>query len=249
MLKISIITVTYNSESHLQQSINSVISQDYPNKEYIIIDGKSTDSTLNIIEQFKHQLGNFISEPDKGLYDAMNKGINLCTGDVIGLLNSDDIYTDNDVLTDVMNCFNADPDLDILYGNLVYVKKEDTNEIIRKWNSLPYYNNFFEHGHVPPHPALFLRLHVYKKAGLFDLQYKLASDYEFMFRIFKKYNFKSTFINRLTVKMRLGGTTNKSIKNILNGNKEILKAWKNNGFKPPISFIFLKVLKRLIQFI
>jgi len=249
MLKISIITVTYNSDSYLCQAINSVSSQNYPNKEYVIIDGKSSDGTLSIIKQQMQQIDEFISESDVGIYDAMNKGIALCTGDVIGLLNSDDMYTDENVLKDIMECFNADPDLDILYGNLVYVKTGNTNEIVRKWYSKPYYNNFFEDGNVPPHPALFLRSRVYKKAGVFDLQYKLAADYEYMFRIFKKYNFKSKYINRLTVKMRLGGATNKSFKNILDGNKEILKAWKNNGLKAPIKLMFFRIIKRLVQFV
>jgi glycosyltransferase len=173
----------------------------------------------------------------------------LATGDVIGLLNSDDMYSDENVLTDVMKYFNDDPDLNIVYGNLIYVKNNDTDKIIRKWISKPYYNNFFEHGNIPPHPALFLRSSVYKKAGLFDLRYKLAADYEFMFRVFKKHTFKSKYINRLTVKMRLGGATNKSFKNILNGNKEILKAWKNNGFTPPITLMLQRIIKRLVQFI
>ncbi|MES2590483.1 MAG: glycosyltransferase family 2 protein [Bacteroidota bacterium] len=248
MLKISIITVTYNSEVYLQEAINSVVSQDYTNIEYIIVDGQSTDNTLTIIKQ-QQQLSKFITEADSGIYDAMNKGVSLSTGEVIGLLNSDDIYTDEGVLSDVMKCFNEDPDLDVLYGNLVYVKKNDTNQIVRRWISKPYYNNFFEDGNVPPHPALFVRSRVYKEVGLFDLQYKLASDYEFMFRVLKKHNFKSKYIDRLTVKMRLGGATNKSIKNIINGNKEILKAWKNNGLKPPLTLMIIRILKRLVQFV
>jgi glycosyltransferase len=249
MQKITIITVTYNSELFLPSAIESVNSQDYLYKEYIIIDGKSSDGTMGVIQQFQNQIDKYISEPDKGLYDAMNKGINFASGDVIGILNSDDMYADENVLKDVMQYFNDDSDLDILYGNLVYVKMNDTNKIVRKWISKPYYNNFFEDGNVPPHPALFLRSRIYKKVGLFDLQYKTAADYEFMFRVLKKHSFKSKYINRLTVKMRLGGASNKSIKNIFNGNKEILKAWKNNGFKPPIALMLQRFIKRIIQFL
>lgn len=248
MLKISIVTVCYNSSKTIKQSIDSILTQTYGNIEFIIIDGGSSDGTVELIKSYDNQISKLISEPDNGLYHAMNKGINLCSGNVIGLLNSDDIYTDKSVLSDVMKHFNEDPDLDILYGNLVYVKKENTDEVVRKWISKPYNTVFFEQGNVPPHPALFLRADVYKKVGLFNLKYKLAADYEFMLRVFKKYNFKSKYIDRLTVKMRLGGATNKSIKNIINGNKEILNAWKNNGFKPPATLMLRRLAKRLSQF-
>lgn len=248
-MKISIITATYNSAKTISSCISSINNQTYKNIEHIIIDASSTDNTLHIIQNTQSRITNVISEPDNGIYDAMNKGVTLSSGEVIGLLNSDDIYSDENVLEEVMKYFNADPDLDILYGNLVYVKTDDAEKVVRKWISKPYYNNFFEHGNVPPHPTLFLRSRVYKKVGLFDLQYKFAADYEFMFRVFKKYNFKSKYLNRLTVKMRLGGATNKSFKNIFNGNKEILRAWKNNGLKPSITLMLYRFIKRIGQFI
>jgi glycosyltransferase len=248
-MKISIITVVYNNEATIRQALESVLNQSYSNIEYVIIDGKSKDNTVSIIEEYKNKLGYFISEPDKGLYDAMNKGIQAATGDVIGILNSDDLYQDSNVLSDVINQFNSDIDLDIVYGNLVYVKKEEVDLVVRNWKSKDYYAKFFDDGNVPPHPSLFLKKEVYQKAGLFDLEYKLAADYEFMFRVFKKFNFKSKYINRLIVKMRLGGETNKSIQNIINQNKEILKAWKQNGLNPPLLLMPLRITKRLIQFI
>ena len=248
-MKISIITATHNSAQTISNCIISLNNQTYPDIEQIVIDGISMDNTLTIIKSLPNRVVKMISEPDNGIYDAMNKGVSLSSGDVIGFLNSDDIYSDENVLSDVMECFNADPDLDILYGNLVYVKTNDEDKIVRKWISKPYYNNFFEHGNVPPHPALFLRSNVYKKAGLFDKQYKFAADYEFMFRIFKKYNFKSKHINMLMVKMSLGGATNKNFSNILIGNKEILKAWKNNNFKPPATLMLYRFIKRIVQFV
>jgi len=248
-MTISIITVVYNNEATIRQAIESVLTQSYPKIEYVIIDGNSKDNTVSIIEEYKNRLGFFISEPDKGLYDAMNKGIQVATGDVIGILNSDDLYQDSDVLTDIMNQFNADSTLDIVYGNLVYVKKEEVNQVVRNWKSKEYYTKFFDDGNVPPHPSLFLKNTVYKKVGLFNLEFKLASDYEFMFRVFKKNHFKSKYINRLIVKMRLGGETNKSILNIINQNKEILKAWKQNGLNPPLRLMPLRISKKLIQFI
>jgi glycosyltransferase involved in cell wall biosynthesis len=247
-MKISIITVSYNSEATIEFAIKSVLSQTYKNIEYIIVDGGSKDSTQNIVRSFGNRIHVFVSEPDKGIYDAMNKGIRLATGDVIGILNSDDLYADNEVISDVMSGFSQNPSVDMLYGNLVYVKKDDTDKIVRKWDSRPYYAGFFEAGNVPPHTSLFLKRNVFDIVGVFNLQYKLAADYEFMLRAFKKYHFRSVYINRLMVKMRLGGATNKSIKNILEGNKEILKAWKENQLNAPLSLMPLRIIKRVRQF-
>ena len=248
-MRISIITVVYNNERTIKEAMHSVFSQSYKNIEYVIIDGKSKDNTVNYINEYKDQLGYFVSEKDNGLYDAMNKGIQACTGDVIGILNSDDLYQDSEVIAAVMEQFNKDTALDILYGDLVYVKSEDTNKVVRNWKSKTYYNNFFENANVPPHPSLFVRSKVYKEAGLFDLQFKLAADYELMLRMFKKHNFKSKYISRLIVKMRLGGATNQSYTNIVNQNKEILKAWKVNGLQAPFYLMPLRIIKRLSQFI
>jgi len=247
--KISIITVVYNNEKTIVDAIQSVLNQSYPDIEYVVIDGGSKDKTVHWINSFKDQLGYFISERDRGLYDAMNKGIRASTGDVIGILNSDDLYQDFDVINTVMEQFNIDPELDILYGDLVYVKSDDTNKIIRNWKSKPYYKKFFENGNVPPHPALFVKSNVYKSVGMFNLDYKLAADYDLMLRMFKKNNFKTKYINKVIVKMRLGGATNQSYTNILNQNKEILKSWKDNGLKAPISLMPSRVIKRLLQFI
>lgn len=246
---VSIITVCYLSERTIEDTILSVISQDYPFIEYIIVDGNSIDNTVQIIEKYDKYISKKISEPDNGIYDAMNKGILLATGDIIGILNSDDIFYDTEVLADVISEFEKCPELDILYGDLNYVSKDNINKVVRNWVSKQYHDSFFEDGNVPPHPTLFLRSRVYKEVGLFDLKYKLAADYEFMLRIFKKYSFKSRYINRLIVKMRLGGVTNKKFINIFLGNKEILSSWKNNGLKIPPQLVPLRIIKRLIQFI
>ena len=248
-MKISVITVVYNNERTIKEAMQSVLSQTYEDIEYVIIDGKSKDNTVNLINDYKDNLGYFISEKDNGLYDAMNKGIIACTGEVIGILNSDDLYQDSDVIAAVMEEFINDAELDILYGDLVYVKSDNTNKVVRNWKSKNYYNSFFENANVPPHPALFVRNNVYKKAGLFDLQYKLAADYELMLRMFKKHHFKSKYFNRLIVKMRLGGATNQSFTNIVVQNKEILKAWRNNDLRAPLYLMPLRIFKRLAQFI
>jgi len=248
-MKISIITVVYNNDKTIEDAIVSVLNQNYKNIEYIIVDGASEDKTISIINSYRDNISKFITEPDKGLYDAMNKGIAQATGDIIGILNSDDLYQDRKVITDVVNEFKKHPEIDLLYGDLVYVKGEDTQKIIRNWKSKEYYHEFFEDGNVPPHPSLFIKSKVYKEAGLFNLDYKLAADYEFMFRIFKLYNFKPLHMKRLMVRMRLGGATNKSIKNILNGNKEILRAWIDNGLKVPMLLMPKRFFKRIVQFI
>lgn len=248
-MKISIITVVYNNDKTIEDAIKSVLSQSYSNIDYVIIDGGSSDKTVTIINEYKEQLGYFISEKDKGIYDAMNKGINAAKGDVIGILNSDDLYQDSNVIETVMNQFNQNPSIDVVYGDLIYVKSDNVNKVVRNWKSNSYYNRFFENGNVPPHPSLFVKKSVYEKAGLFNLDFKLAADYEFMLRIFKKHNFNSKYINRVIVKMRLGGATNQSFSNIKKQNIEILKAWNNNELKAPFLLMPLRIIKRLIQFI
>jgi glycosyltransferase involved in cell wall biosynthesis len=248
-LKVSIITVVYNNDKTIRQAIQSVLSQTYGDIEYIIIDGQSSDNTINIINDYKDFLGYFVSEKDTGIYDAMNKGIFAANGDVIGILNSDDIFNDVHVVEIIMSQFIKSPTLDIVYGDLEYVNKYNINKVVRNWKSKSYYNRFFENGNVPPHPTLFVKKSVYEKAGVFNLNFKLAADYEFMLRIFKKFNFKSKYINEVIVKMRLGGATNKSISNIKYQNKEILLAWKNNNLKAPFLLMPLRIVKRLIQFI
>ena len=247
-MKISIITVVYNNERTIKEAIESVFSQSYSEIEYVIIDGNSIDNTVDIINQYKSQLGYFVSERDYGIYDAMNKGIKASTGDVIGILNSDDLYQDPTVLQTIMDQFNNDLNLDIVFGDLVYVKNDNTDKVIRYWISSPYFGKYFEFGNVPPHPSLFVKRKVYEEAGCFNVNFKLAADYEFMLRIFKKHNFKSHYVNKIIVKMRLGGATNQSFSNIKKQNIEIINAWKNNNLKAPFFLMPFRIIKRLVQF-
>lgn len=247
---VSIITVCFNSENTIQDTLESVINQTaFPKIEYIIIDGSSTDSTMSIINKYKQKISKVVSEPDKGIYDAMNKGIQLSTGDVIGILNSDDIYSNNNVIDSIINHFENDSNLDILYGDLHYVSQFNTNRVVRKWISKDYYSNFFDDGNVPPHPTLFIRRKVYGEIGLFDLHFRLASDYDFMFRLFKCNKYKSKYISEVLVKMRLGGATNKSLLNVIKGNIEIKRVWKSKGEPPPFFLFGKKTIKRLLQFL
>lgn len=248
-MKVSIITVVYNNEKTIADAIESVQSQTYKNIEHIIIDGKSSDNTLRIINQHKSPSTRIFSEPDKGIYDAMNKGIKLATGDLVGILNSDDIYSDDEVIFDIVSKLEENPGINMIYGNLVYVETNNVMKIVRKWNSKAYSDNFFENGNVPPHPTLFVKKCIYQTCGLFNIKFRLAADYDFMLRSFKKVGNTSMYFPRLMVRMRLGGATNKNFWNIYNGNKEILDSWRENKFKLPLQLVPLRIFKRLIQYL
>lgn len=252
-LKISIITVVYNNKENTQAAMDSVLSQECDDLEYIIVDGASTDGTVevvrDVIEKHLERRIKFISEKDDGIYDAMNKGVGLATGDVVGLLNSDDVYADNPVLKKVAGVF-ADPLVDICYADLVYVDKFDLNKVVRYWKSCDYRDGLFSKGWAPPHPTFFVRRKVYEKYGVFDLDYKLAADFELMVRFLGKYGMTSVYIPNVLVKMRLGGATNNSIRNIIKQNLEICRAGKkNNVHISPLALTFNKSLNRITQFI
>ncbi|MEI7810708.1 MAG: glycosyltransferase family 2 protein [bacterium] len=241
-MKISIITPSYNSSKTISDTIESVISQNYSDLEYIIIDGASTDNTKDVVAKYQDKINiKFVSEPDKGIYDAMNKGIGLATGEVIGIINSDDYYIDGDVLKKVSNVFK-DSNIDACYGDLVYIK-DIKDKIIRHWKAGEYKEWKLNYGWIPPHPTLFVRKSIYEKFGLFRLNLTMAADYEFMLRIFKKGKVKSKYIPKVLVTMRLGGVSSKNIKNRINGVKELHKSWELNGMKVPTLFMFRQLLK------
>ncbi len=246
-MKISLITTSYNSITTIQETIDSVKSQSVIDSiEYIVIDGYSTDGTKELLAN-ESCITKFVSEKDCGIYDAMNKGFQLATGEVVGFINSDDLLLDNKVIEDIGNVFDR-TQADVVYANLYYVDREDTSKIVRKWESIPYYQHFFELGNVPPHPTFFIRTHFLNKIGLFNLKFKLAADYEFMFRALKIHKLRSYHLPRFTIKMRLGGATNVSLKNIKKQNLEILSAWTVNGINVPFYFIPIRIWKKIIQF-
>ena len=247
-MKISIITVCFNSETTIFDTIQSVINQSYGDIEYIIIDGASRDNTLNIIDKFRGNIARLVSEPDKGIYDAMNKGIRLATGEIVGVLNSDDLYFDKYVLQKVISVYESNTDVEIVYGDLIYVSIIDINKVVRNWRSKPYYDTFFEDANVPPHPSFFVKKSLYDRIGSYNTELKLASDYEFMLRAMKINTAKSVYIPSVLVRMRLGGTTNKNVENIIKGNKEINTAWVMNGLILPLFYWPKKLLNKLFQF-
>jgi glycosyltransferase involved in cell wall biosynthesis len=246
-MKISIITVTYNSSETIIDTLNSIKEQSFRNIEYIIIDGNSKDNTLSIISEYDHIISKVVTEPDAGIYDAMNKGIKLATGDIIGILNSDDIYDNSNVIESVIQVFESDNAIDAVYGNLSYFRTAQPTKIVRFWKSLPFYDNFFEDGYVIPHPTLFVKRQVYEKIGLYFPDFKISSDYELMLRAFKINQFKPFYLNKNLVKMRMGGRSTKNIQNIILGNQEIYKAWRMNNLSTPLFFYLKRFMFKIKQ--
>ena len=248
MLKISIITATFNSAATIESTLNSVIQQDYINKEIIIIDGGSTDETLTILEKHQQSITTLVSEKDKGIYDALNKGIARATGDIIAILHSDDFYINEHVLSHVANAFTKN-NCDSVYGNLYYVDKHDTNRIVRKWISGKYKHGKFLHGWMPPHPAFFAKKSCYEKMGSFNLALTSSADYELMLRFLHKNKISTTYLNEFLVKMRVGGQSNVSWKNRIKANREDKQAWLLNDLKPALHTFAFKPLRKILQFI
>jgi len=247
-LKISIITITFNSAKTIEQTIQSVFNQSYKNIEYIIIDGGSTDATLSIIQKYKNQISALISEKDNGLYYALNKGIELATGEVIAILHSDDFYTTNKVLQLYVDIF-AKTNADAVYSDLYYVNKLNTDKIIRKWKSGQYKFNSFLYGWMPPHPTFIVKKEIYKKYGNFNLQFKSAADYELMLRFIHKQKISLAYLKNYSVKMRVGGKSNANIQNRVNANLEDRKAWQINQLKPHFFTLYLKPLRKVFQYL
>ena len=248
-MRISIITVVFNNVATIADAINSVVSQTYPDIEYIVIDGSSTDGTVELINEFKDRISIFISEPDKGIYDAMNKGIKLASGDIIGILNSDDVYYDNSVLNKVVNTFE-NPLIDACYSDLFYVDRTDLNKVIRYWKSCDYKEELLKEGWISPHPTFFARRNLYEKYGDFDLNYKLAADFELMIRFMCRYKIRTKYIPEVFVKMRIGGDTNKSMSNILKQNIEIYNALLKHNINVNAFYFFMnKFIARFLQFV
>lgn len=247
-MKVSIITAVKNNSATIGDCIKSVLSQTYANIEHIIIDGSSTDGTLGIVNKFRDKITKVVSEPDNGIYDALNKGIKLATGEIIGFLHADDIYADEKVIEKAMDVF-LKHNVDSCYGDLLYVDRNNTDRIIRYWKSSPYRNGSFRYGWHPPHPTFFAKKRVYEQYGLFRTDLSIAADYEVMLRFMEKYRIKTHYIPEVLVKMRMGGKSNRSLRNILLQTHEDYKAWRINGLEGGMLAVFLKKLKKAPQFV
>ncbi len=247
-LKISIITITYNSEHTVEETIKSVVSQDFPDIEYLIVDGLSKDHTLSIAGRYSKYIDKIISEKDKGLYDALNKGIKLATGDVIGMLHSDDVYANNQVISRIAQQFAMDPSVEAVYADLVFVDRNDTDKVLRTWRAGTYEPDAFKKGWMPPHPTFFVKKSVYDRLGGFNLDLKLSADYELMLRFIHKHQIKVAYLPETIVKMRMGGISNTSFFVKLKANMEDKLAWKINDMKPGLFTTLIKPIKKLKQY-
>jgi glycosyltransferase len=244
---VSIITVTFNSSLTIRDTLESVRNQIYDNIEHIIIDGNSSDNTPVIVRSFPH-VNKFLCEKDIGIYDAMNKGLKMATGDIIGILNSDDFYADTQIISKVVEVFEK-TNAKTVYGDLDYVDHDQVNRTMRKWISGRFRRMNFKFGWMPPHPSFFVRKEVYEKVGHFCLLFKCAADYEMMLRILYKYRFNAVYLPEVLVKMRSGGMSNGSVKKRLRANKEDRLAWRLNSLTPFFFTLYLKPLRKLFQFI
>ena len=245
-MKISIITATYNSEAHIADCVRSVNSQTYDNIEHIIIDGASKDNTVKIIEETPNRVTKIVSEPDKGIYDAMNKGIRMATGDVIGILNSDDFFTSDDVIEKVVDTFNNN-DIDALYGDVHFVNPNDLNKCVRYYSSAIFKPPLFRFGFMPAHPSFYMKRECYEKHGLYALDYKISSDFDLLVRYILKEKINCKYLKKDFVTMRTGGVSTENFNSRVTLNREIVKACKKYDIKTNMFLLSLKYLYKIFE--
>ena len=247
-MKISIITTVYNGASTIEDTILSVASQSYPDTEHIIIDGSSTDGTLSLIKKHEGKIEKFLSEPDNGIYDAMNKGISLASGDIVGILNSDDVYYDNFCLSVVISEFQ-EKGVDSVFGDLVYVHQDNLQKVVRYYSSANFSPHKFAFGWMPAHPTFFVYRKFYEKYGKFKTNYIIAADYELLVRFLERHKITYSYIPKVLVRMRTGGISTKSLFNNWILNKEIVRACDENGIKTNIIKVLSKYPTKILQLI
>lgn len=245
-MKVSIITATYNSSQTVIDTLESLNQQTYEDIEYIIIDGASSDSTLQVVQDNCSRVAKIISEPDKGIYDALNKGIKVATGDIIGFLHSDDLFAYPDAIRDLVKTLKAEG-TDSVYADLEYVSKEDTSKVVRKWKSGSCSKAKLLSGWMPPHPTFFMKRDQYQKLGLFNLKFKIAADYDSILRYLWSNEVSTSYLPKVVTKMRVGGASNRSLKNIVEKTKEDIEALKANRVSWPRA-ILMKNISKIPQF-
>ena len=245
-MKVSIITVSLNAVKSIADTLSSVASQSYTNIEHVVIDGGSTDGTQQIVQSFPH-VAKFISEKDNGLYDAMNKGLSLATGEIVAILNADDFYIHTGIIDKIVNCFQVQ-NVEAVYGDLVYVNA-DFHKVVRTWKAGAYKPSKFYQGWMVPHPTLFMKRELYETLGYFNTSLKYAADYELMLRFMFKQQITTFYIPETLVVMKTGGKSNSSFKNRWTINREDRKAWAINHLQPHLFTLILKPLRKLTQYI
>jgi len=246
-LKVSIITVCYNSDITIRDTIESVLAQDYPNIEYIIVDGASTDGTMDIVREYEDRIDTIISEPDKGIYDGMNKGIRAATGHVVGLLNSDDFYVDETCIRQLIEHMET-AGSDTVFADLVIVDAKETEHIIRYYDSSAFHPGRLSFGWMPAHPTFMVKRALYETYGDFSLDYRIAADFEMVARLLHTAGASYSYLPRVVVKMRAGGASTSGLRSswILNG--EIVRACRANGIKTSLPRLLLKISAKLMEY-
>jgi len=243
-LKVSIITVSFNSAKTIADTIESVLSQDFPEIEYIIVDGDSSDDTIKIIRQYENRISKWISEKDQGMYDAMNKGIAMATGDVIGILNSDDVYINNQVIGEMMALLQ-EKNAQIVFADLILVDQGDDSKVLRYYDSGHFHPNKFRYGWMPAHPTVFVRRELYQSVGPFSTNYQIAADYEMLIRMLAIQKASYAYLPKPVVRMRSGGASTAGISRNWILNKEIVRACKENGIYSNMAMLLLKIPAKL----
>lgn len=246
-MRISVITAVYNARGTVADAIDSILAQSHPDIELIVIDGASTDGTQEVLERYRDRIGVLVSEPDNGIYDALNKGIARASGDIVGFLHADDVLAGKDVLAKVAGAFD-DPDVDAVYGDLVYVSKAEPDRIIRYWKSGAYARDRLRSGWMPPHPTYYVRRSIYERLGAFDTAFRIAADYDCMLRHLYGGGIACDYIPEVLVKMRVGGASNRSLKNILRKSAEDYRAIRRNR-AGGVGTLLWKNLGKLPQFL
>lgn len=245
-MKISLLTVSYNSAATIRDTIESIRKQDYPAIEYIVVDGNSKDGTVDIIKEHSTFITHWVSEPDKGIYDAMNKALQLATGDVVGILNSDDFYCSEHIISQVADTFN-NPQIDAIFGDLVFVDPTNLDKVVRKYTSAKWNPSKFAFGFMPAHPTFFVRRKYYEQFGLFRTDYKIAADYELLIRFLYVNKLTYKYLPLTMVKMRRGGVSSRNFMSNIVLNNEIIRACRENGINTNVFKVYPKYFTKLFE--
>lgn len=248
-MKVSVITVCYNSEDTIESAIRSVAEQTHGDVEHIVVDGASTDGTMAAIGRHRDRLAKLISEPDDGIYDAMNKGIAVAEGEVVGLLNSDDFYETPEVLAGVVAEFERDPSLDMVLGNVSYARRGAEDRIVRRYDCGWFRPWMLRFGLMPPHPAVFLRRTTYRLAGPYKLGYRIGADFDMLVRLLLIHRCRYRIVNRSLVRMRLGGVSTAGMASVMTSTREMLRSLKENGIYTNVLFVSLRLPVKLLQLV
>lgn len=245
-MKVTIITVCLNAAATIRDTIESVLAQDYPDIEYLVIDGASTDGTMDIVRSYGSRISWVVSERDRGMYDSMNKGLRMASGDIVGFLHSDDILGSPAIVGEIVAAFR-DTGAECVFGDIDIVDPHDTRRVLRRWRAGPYRRGALPRGWYPPHPTLYVRRPVLDEVGLFDERYRIAADMDHMLRLFEVRGVRSHYLPRIVVRMRAGGLSNKSLRNIWRANVETWQSLRRHGFSVGPWFIGFKILRKIPQ--